>query len=193
MTDQTTTHWVDEFLVPLDACERGIEKARKFSAPQEAWDAWDNGSELIWTLARYGEHDQRKLVLCACEIAESVLHVFEKSYPEDGRPRKAIESARAWAEIPTGENRRNADAAVDAACAARSACADCAADDAANAAYYAARSAFHAASHAADTASAAAHAACAAASAADGTERQAQADIVRKYFPVSPFVKGEPK
>ena len=188
------THWVDEFLVPLDACKSGIEKARKFSAPQEAWNAWDNSSELLWTLARHGEHDQRKQVLCACDIAERVLPLFEEKYPEDRRPRAAIESARACAESPTEENLRNTYAAASAAdCAARSAAyaadASDAALSAANAAASAARaarSAFHAASHAADTASAAAFA-----TADDDIERQAQADIVRKYFPVSPFVKGD--
>lgn len=33
-------------------------------------------------------------VLCAADIAESVLHIFESKYPNDNRPRFAIEAAR---------------------------------------------------------------------------------------------------
>lgn len=34
------------------------------------------------------------LSLVAADIAESVLHLFENDYPNDDRPRKAIEAAR---------------------------------------------------------------------------------------------------
>ena len=38
--------------------------------------------------------DSRICVLFACDCAESVLHIFEKAHPKDGRPRTAIEVAR---------------------------------------------------------------------------------------------------
>lgn len=40
-------------------------------------------------------HDLLALWAAAC--AEHVLHLFESAEPEDGRPRQAIEQARAWA------------------------------------------------------------------------------------------------
>lgn len=54
--------------------------------------------------------------------AELVLHIFEKEYPEDNRPRKAIEATKTWLKNPTEKNKmaahHAADAATDAAYAA---------------------------------------------------------------------------
>jgi len=55
-------------------------------------------SELIGNKAFRGE--QRLLAVWAAECAERVLPLFEEKYPEDYRPRRAIESCREW--IRTG-------------------------------------------------------------------------------------------
>ena len=62
----------------------------------------------------------RLLVSWAADCAEHVLPLFTASYPEDDRPRQAIETARAWSrdEATVGEAR---EAAVAAHAAARSA------------------------------------------------------------------------
>jgi hypothetical protein len=99
---------------------------------------------------------KENLRLAAADIAELVLPIYEKAYPNDNRPRKAIEAAR------NGDR----DAARDAAYAARDAAyAAYAARDAAYAAAYAAyaaRDAAYAAYAARDAAYAAAYAAYAA-------------------------------
>ena len=84
-------------------------------------------------------------MIWAADCAEHVLQYFEKAYPRDDRPRKAIEAGRAWArgEITVGEART---AALAAHAAAR------------NAEHPAARAAARAAGHAAGTAHAAGHA-----------------------------------
>ncbi len=41
--------------------------------------------------------EHKALVLWAADCAEHVLPYFEKEYPKDDRPRKAIEVARSWA------------------------------------------------------------------------------------------------
>jgi len=91
------------------------------------------------------KQDHKSQVLWAAECAERVLHYFEKEYPRDDRPRKAIEAARAWVrgEIKVGEARA---AAIAAHAAAR---------DAENPA---ARAAARAAGHAAATVHVAGHA-----------------------------------
>jgi hypothetical protein len=48
----------------------------------------------IADLAKKTEH--RKLAIWAADCSERVLHYFEGKYPEDDRPRKAIEALRAW-------------------------------------------------------------------------------------------------
>ena len=58
----------------------------------------------------------------AVASAKSVLSIFEREYPRDKRPRKAIEAAEDWVKNPTGSNREKADkaAAVAAYSAAKS-------------------------------------------------------------------------
>lgn len=80
-------------------------------------------------------HRHHLLATWAADCAEHVLPLFGEQYPQDDRPRRAIETARAWAcgEVTVGEARA---AALEAHAAARDA-----ADDAARAA---ARAAGHA-------------------------------------------------
>jgi len=62
---------------------------------------------------RLDEQDHRSLALWAADCAEHVLPYFEEKYPEDDRPRKAIEAGRAWTrgELAVGKAREAAFAA----------------------------------------------------------------------------------
>jgi hypothetical protein len=69
---------------------------------------------------RLDARDHRPLVLWATDCAEHVLPYFEERYPEDERPRNAVEAGRAWVrdEITTSEARsaaRDADGAASRA------------------------------------------------------------------------------
>jgi hypothetical protein len=77
--------------------------------------------------------------------AERVLPLFEEVYPEDGRPRAAIDAAKEWLSTPTYADAADAaeaayaaaaDAVANAAAYAADAAADAAANAAANAAAY---------------------------------------------------------
>jgi hypothetical protein len=48
------------------------------------------------TYKKYSREDQRALATWAADCAERVLPFFEKAYPEDDRPRNAIEVCRTW-------------------------------------------------------------------------------------------------
>jgi hypothetical protein len=90
---------------------------------------------LNWLLVRL--MDQRQRTMYAIFAAESVLHIFEKKYPNDQRPRRAIAAAQAYLKNPCEETKKAADAAYTAArVAAYTAAAD---------AYAAARAAYTAA------------------------------------------------
>ena len=86
----------------------------------------------------------RLLASWAADCAEHVLPLFSAKYPQDERPRRAIETARAWSmgQASVGEARQ---AAIAAHAAARAA-ADPAAREAARAAGHAAATA-HMADH----------------------------------------------
>jgi len=75
---------------------------------------------------------KENIALAAADIAESVLHIFKAKYPNDKRPRLAIEAAR------KGDEDADHAAAYAAAAAAYAAYAAAAADAAAYAAYAAA-------------------------------------------------------
>lgn len=56
-----------------------------------------NGERIKKKIFRLtGKLDKRTLAIWAADCAEHILPYFEKKYPRDKRPRKAIEAARAW-------------------------------------------------------------------------------------------------
>ena len=89
--------------------------------------------------------DQKALAIWAADCAERVLPYFEKKYPKDNRPRKAVEAGRAWSRGELSVSK-----ARSAALASHAAARD-AEDDAA-------RAVARAAGHAAATAHVAGHA-----------------------------------
>ena len=114
--------------------------------------------------------NNKTLRLYAADCAERVVSLYEKDYPTDTRPRKAIQAARDFAngKITAEELNAAANAAYAAACAATAA-------NAANAAYaaYAAACAAYAAAYAAY-----------AAYAADAAERKWQVERLRYYLEI---------
>ena len=47
-------------------------------------------------MKKYDKQDQRLMATWAADCAERVLPFFEKAYPNDDRPRKAIQTCRTW-------------------------------------------------------------------------------------------------
>jgi hypothetical protein len=103
--------------------------------------------ESIRLVRRVGELTPGIAATFAADCAERVLGLFEAKFPDDDRPRKAIEAARACIADPTPENRAAAGAAGAAAWDAAWAAAG-----AAGAAGAAARAAVYAARYAGDAA-----------------------------------------
>ena len=52
--------------------------------------------DALWALRACDDAEKFSRLL-ACDYAEHVLHIFEAKYPDDYRPRKAIEVARRYA------------------------------------------------------------------------------------------------
>ena len=89
-----------------------------------------------WLVVRLMTHDQQ--IRYAIFAAEKVIDIYEKKYPLDNRPRKAIEAAKKYLGDKTEQNKKAAASAASAAYAASSAA--YAAYAAAYAAYAAAKS-----------------------------------------------------
>ena len=122
-----------------------------------------------WVIVRVIDRPQK--IRYAVFAAEQVIDIFEKKYPNDKRPRNAIEAAKKVVENDTPKTRADADAAAYAADAAYADAAYAAAADA-----YAADA--DAAAYAYAAAAAAADAYAAAADAADAMRKEMQIKII---------------
>ena len=110
-----------EWLESEDACSDG----REWFFNQEKIDVIEVSNELIkqnkldwcnWLITKAMKRKQ--CIQYAIYAAEQVIDIFEKEYPDDKRPRKAIDAAKLYLEKPTKENE-----AASAAYASSYACA----------------------------------------------------------------------
>jgi hypothetical protein len=185
----------------LSLCEYGLHGSIK---PLDALSFVDWNNAYICRVVLSGKIIESEDKLCAsertvlwmkkvdktlhefsCWCAEQVLHFFEKDYPEDKRPRLAIEAKRKWLKKEiTDEELAAAAAAADAAAWAADAAAAWAADAAARAARAAADDAAWAAAARAARAAAddAAWAAAARAAAAADAARDVQNKKLEEMF-----------
>jgi hypothetical protein len=165
----------------LNAIHADIENPRIFECEGKvAVEDWDKVGVFSLTIKkelrypRWWKQKNDVFIAFAVLCAESVLNIFETKYPNDKRPRKAIEAAKKYLKTKTPAAAHAAYAARAAADAAAAAAAAAYAAHAAADAYaaHAARpaDAAAAAAHAAHAAHAAAHAAHAAARAAAGSK-----------------------
>ena len=179
MTEITTTlNAIRQHSLGEDGWEKLLKHLGKTKADDEPLKfstiLESNGLDYaLWFLRVLPEEHHGKIRHLAADCAERVLHIFEIEYPEDKRPREAIQAARDFAD---GKITKDEMAAAASAAAAAYASASAAA-----AAYaYAAYAAYAAA--AAYAAYAAAAYAAYAASTAYAAERKAQAELLIKYF-----------
>ena len=122
-----------DLLKEKGVCKEAVNwfKRQKKSEPLEVLEALISENKLSWaswSIVRLMTYEQ--YVSYAVFSAEQVIGIFEKKYPEDTRPRKAIEAAKECIEDPSIKNKKLAAAAYAAAYAA----ANTAANDAASAA-----------------------------------------------------------
>jgi hypothetical protein len=136
--------------------------------------------DRVWAALHDDLFEQKDLILLACEFARSTLHIFEDKYPDDKRPRLAIEMAE---KVVSGEATEEQAAWAAEAAGAAARAAEEAAGAAAEAAARAAAEAAWAAMAAWEAARAAAEAAAgAAARAARAAEQEKQVEIIRTYI-----------
>ena len=113
-----------------EGCEPDLIKVLNRCVKLKKYD-WGN-----WLIVRHMTYKQ--YVSYAVYAAEQVIDIFETKYPDDKRPRQAIETAKACIKNPSVKNKRAAWAAWAAAGAAAWAAARAAAGAAAGAAAWAA-------------------------------------------------------
>ena len=103
-----------DWLKKESACSKGVEwfRSRQFVTDKKIIEDLmddDKFSWANWAIVRLMDHPQK--IRYAIYAAEQVIDIFEKQYPDDKRPRKAIEAAKNVCSHDTPENRAAADAA----------------------------------------------------------------------------------
>ena len=109
----------------IGACSEAREWAKGKDFAQ-VWEQCERGDWLLWLCGRMSDKDgwptRQQVVLAACDCAETALKYVKAG---EDRPRKAIETARLWAEgkatiqeVRTAADAAYAYAAADAAYAA---------------------------------------------------------------------------
>jgi len=142
-------------------------------------------SDKLWVWKKFATINEAAMFGLYC--ADSVLHIFQNRYPNDDRPRLALEAVREYLADPSLENKEKckataaaAYAAYAAATAAAATAAAYAASNAANAADAASNAAY--AAYAANAGAAAANAAVDAAAYAAYAARDSQQDLNLLYL-----------
>jgi hypothetical protein len=186
----TPGEWMPEVEGPLEPCANGYHVVtleqlldwigeRIFEVEVGKEILPDDDKSVVRTCCLTREcagWDERTARLFACDCAERVLYLFEARHPDDGRPRKAIETARRYA-----EGKAAVEELTDVWEAAREAAREAAAWAAVWAAWAAAGAAARAAAGAAAGAAARAAARAAAGAAAGAAARAAALDVERQW------------
>jgi hypothetical protein len=107
-------NWLDEALYELEYADEPIVGSCRTKV-------FGRKARLVRRIEAWNDESAR---LFAADCAEDVLPIFEREYPDDDRPRKAIEAARAYARGEIDAAARAAEAAAEAAEAAAEAARD---------------------------------------------------------------------
>lgn len=84
------------YLKKIGACPEAINWVGDRTM-QQAWDKCIRPDWMLWLVESERLISDCQLRLLAADLAEEVLPIFEKQYPNDDRPRKAICAARLFA------------------------------------------------------------------------------------------------
>ena len=106
----------DKFLrIDNCACDSGYQwwlendKPTDVIATANKLNSEDHNDWANWLIVRFMTHEQK--VQYAIYAAEQVIDIYEKKYPDDDRPRKAIEAAKNYLK---DKSKKKADAAYAA-------------------------------------------------------------------------------
>lgn len=116
-----TKQWLEDRLACEDVLDWAVSVIGEGMTVEDMLPHFERADWLLWLLKRSAAIDKITYAKIAIKCAESVISIYEKRYPNDERPRKAIEAAIAYVKDPSNKNREAASAASAYAYAAASA------------------------------------------------------------------------
>jgi len=87
-------------LLDKGPCSEGLKFLKSSRSLPKLWRTCERADWMIWALQQLELFDERTARIFAVACAEHTLHFFEDKYPEDNRPRQAIEFARTLIDNP---------------------------------------------------------------------------------------------
>ena len=92
-----TTNWNEKVFLQNNPCPEGVAFCQERSFDWERiWVECERSDWLIWWLRRMRVLEKADWVRLAIACAERTLPLYEAKYPNDARPRQALEAAEAW-------------------------------------------------------------------------------------------------
>lgn len=98
-------------LQEMNPCSEAMEWVKTQPDLKTAWENCERADWMLWFARQKGLVKKVKSVKLACAFARRVTSIFENKYPNDLRPRQAIDAALNWVKNPIEENRNAAYAA----------------------------------------------------------------------------------
>ena len=83
-----------ENLLNTGPCDDGKEFLSKHKSLKAAWNKCERADWMVWGLSKMGLFDDRLARQFTIECANHTLHFFEDKYPDDKRPRLALQAAQ---------------------------------------------------------------------------------------------------
>jgi len=87
-------------LLDKNPCSDGVKFIKSHKSLRKMWAICKRADWMIWALRQFRLLDERAARIFAADCAEHTLHFFEAAYPDDKRPRQAIEFARTLIDNP---------------------------------------------------------------------------------------------
>jgi len=87
-------------LLDKNPCSDGVKFIKSHKSLHKMWATCERADWMIWALQQLDLLDDRTARRFAVACAEHTLHFFEDKYPDDRRPRHAIECARTLIDNP---------------------------------------------------------------------------------------------
>src|ERR1035441_9472709 len=109
-----------EQFLKLEPCDLSFAESCDFDW-KKMWRTCERSDWLFWALNQTQILTKKQSVEIAIAYARHTLPIFEEKYPEDLRPRKAIEAAENWLRDPSAESAARAESSASAAWAASAA------------------------------------------------------------------------
>ncbi len=106
--------WIEQYMIPIQACAESCARAEAFGTAQEAWEHWPTEHLIdILNLIRIHPGGRARLAAIAVRLVREQLPVFEAGFPGDSRAREILDAIERDLEPADDDDASEVDASDD--------------------------------------------------------------------------------